>query len=252
LAACGQQPGEEATTEPSPPSTAEVSVEEHFQKGNEYIQAGQFDKAVVEFEAVLKVEPERVSALTNLGVAYYNVQRLDDAIAQYQKALEVGPDDADIHSNLAAAYVQKNDLTNALAEYQKAVTINPKLSQAHFGLAVVYLQQGQNDQALEELLSFQTYDDGTDKIATAQANIYLGAVYLDKSEPEKALVEYQKALQIDPKLAAAHFGVGLIYAQLGQKDQAIKALEQFQLYDDGTNAAMTDQAKQLLEQLKGQ
>ena len=252
LAACGQQPGEEATTEPGPPVTAEMTIEEHFQKGNEYIQAGQFDKAVVEFEAVLKEEPDRVSALTNLGVAYYNVGRLDDAIAQYQKALEVGPDDADIHSNLAAAYVQKNDLAQALAEYQKAITINPDLAQAHFGLAVVYLQQGQNDQALGELQKFQQYDDGTDKLATAQSNIYLGAIYLDKGEAEKALVEYQKALQIDPKLPAAHFGVGLIYAQLGQKDQAIKSLEEFQKYDDGSNSAMTDQATQLLKELKGQ
>lgn len=252
LAACGQQPGEEPTAEPGPPATAEVTVEEHFQKGNEYIQAGQFDKAVAEFEAVLKVDPERVSALTNLGVAYYNVGRLDDAIAQYQKALQVGPDDADIHSNMAAAYVQKNDLAGALAEYQKALQIKPELAQAHFGLAVVYLQQGQNDQALAELEQFQKYDDGSDKLATAQANIYLGAINLDKGDYEAALVEYQKALQVNPALPAAHFGVGLIYAQLGQKEQAIKALEQFQQYDDGTNSAMTDQATQLLEQLKGQ
>jgi Tfp pilus assembly protein PilF len=252
LVACGQQPGEGVTTGPSASPAAEMSVEEHFQKGNEYIQTGQFDKAVAEFEAVLKAEPERVSALTNLGVAYYNVLRLEDAIAQYQKALEVGPDDADIHSNMAAAYVQKGDLAQALAEYQKAITINPKLAQAHFGLAVVYLQQGQNDQAVKELQEFQANDDGADKLAAAQANVYLGAIYLDQGEAEKALVEYQKALQVDPKLAAAHFGLGLVYSQLGQKDQAIKALEQFQQYDDGTNSAMTDQAAQLLEQLKGQ
>jgi len=250
LTACGQQPGEEAAT--STPPAAGMTIEDHFQKGNEYIQAGQFDKAAAEFEAVLEDEPDRISALTNLGVAYYNIGRLDDAIAQYQKALEVGPDDADIHSNLAAAHVQKGDLAQALAEYQKAIAINPKLAQAHFGLAVVYLQQGQNDQAVAELQEFQANDDGSDKLATAQANVYLGAIYLDKGDPEKALVEYQKALQVDPKLAPAHFGVGLIYAQMGQKDQAIKALEQFQQYDDGTNSAMTDQATQLLEQLKGE
>lgn len=250
LAACGQQPGEGATA--TIPPAAEMTVEQHFQKGNEYIQSGQFDKAIAEFEAVLKIEPERVSALTNLGVAYYNVGRLDDAIAQYQKALEIGPDDADIHSNMAAAYVQKNDLASALAEYQKALEINPKLAQARFGLAVVYLQQGQNDQALEELLQFQANDDGSDKLATAQANVYLGAIYLEKGDMEKALVEYQKALQVDPTLSAAHYGVGLAYSQLGQKDQAIKALEQFQQYDDGANSAMTDQAAQLLQQLKGQ
>ena len=80
----------------------------------------------------------------------------------------------------------------------------------------------------------------------------MGAVYLDQGDTDKALVEYQKALQIDPKMAAAHFGVGLIYAQTGQTEQAVKALEQFQLYDDGTNTAMTDQAAQMLKQLQGQ
>ena len=254
LVACGQQPVEDATAGPDTPPAAEeattgpgtpaadLSVEEHFQKGNDYIKNGQFDKAVAEFEAVLKADPERISALTNLGVAYYNVGRLDEAIAQYQKALEIGPDDADIHSNMAAAYVQKNDLVQGMAEYQKAIKINPELSQAHFGLAVVYLQQGQNDQASEELLKFQKYDDGMDPIATAQAYVYLGAIYLDEGELEKALVEYQKALQADPKLPSAHFGVGLVYAQLGQTDQAIKALEQFQEYDDGLNPTMTAQA----------
>jgi len=261
LVACGQHLGEGETGVPTSPPPAnppptnppvEMTVEEHFQKGNDYIKAGQFDKAVAEFEAVLQFEPERVSALTNLGVAYYNVGRLDDAIAQYQKALAVGPDDSDIHSNMAAAYVQKNDLAQALAEYQKAIQINPKLAQAHFGLAVVYLQQGQNDQALEELLKFQTYDDGTDQVATEWAHLYLGEIYRERGEPEKALVEYQKALQINPQLAPAHFGVGLVYAQLGQNDQAIKALEQFQQYDDGVNSAMTDQAAQLLKELKGE
>jgi tetratricopeptide (TPR) repeat protein len=251
VVACGQHLGETPTVEPGPPATDYMTVEEHFQKGNEYIQTGQFDKAAAEFEAVLKVEPERVSALTNLGVAYYNLGRLDDAIAQYQKALELGSDDADIRSNLAAAYVQKNDLAQALVEYQKSIAINPKLAQAHFGLAVVYLQQGQNDQALAELQKFQANDDGTDKLASAQANVYLAAIYMDQGDTEKALVAYQKALQVDPQLAAAHFGVGLIYAQTGQKEQAIKALEQFQQYDDGTNTAMTEQAAQMLNQLKG-
>jgi tetratricopeptide (TPR) repeat protein len=158
----------------SPPTaTPKISAEQHFQQGNGYMQSGQFDKAIPEFEAVLKIQPDQVSALTNLGVAYYNVGRLDDAIAQYQKALAVAPDDADIHSNLAAAYVQKSQLDQALAEYQKAIDLNSTLQQAYFGLGVVYMQLGQNEQALAAFESFLQYDDGTDQLATEQANQYL-------------------------------------------------------------------------------
>ena len=158
----------------SPPTaTPGISAEQRFKQGNEYMQSGQFDKAIPEFEAVLQMQPEQVSALTNLGVAYYNVGRLDDAIAQYQKALALAPGDADIHSNLAAAYVQKSQLDQALAEYQKAIDINPELHQAYFGLGVVHLQLGKNDEAIAAFESFLKYDDGTDQLATDQANQYL-------------------------------------------------------------------------------
>jgi tetratricopeptide (TPR) repeat protein len=192
LAACGPTigPSEKATATPAAGSGS-------FDKGNEYLQAGmaalmageaitattEFNKAIAAFEAVVAEDPKQVSALTNLGVAYYNVGRLDDAIAQYQKALELAPDDADIHSNLAAAYVQKAQaggsqpdkaqLQKAAAEYTRAVTIDPELAQAHFGLGVVYLILGQNASARDAFESFLKYDDGQDPIATEQANQYL-------------------------------------------------------------------------------
>lgn len=172
LAACGQSIG---------------VIEERFEQGNQYIQTGQgylaandlekataeFKKAITEFEAVLAEDPEHISALTNLGVAYYNIGELDKAIAEYQKALELAPNDSDIHSNLAAAYVQKQDFEQALAEYQRAVELNPELSQAYFGLGVINLALGKNDEARTAFENFIKYDDGKDAIATQQAQQYL-------------------------------------------------------------------------------
>jgi Flp pilus assembly protein TadD len=152
---------------------AKTSVKEHFDKGNELAQAGEFDKAIEEYQAVLQEEPNNVSALTNMGVAYYNTGQLDQAIAQYQKALESAPNDADIHSNLAAAYVQKNQLDQALAEYQKAVELKPDLAEAHFGLGVVYIQLGQNEKAIQAFEKFLELDSGKDPIASDQAHQYL-------------------------------------------------------------------------------
>ena len=120
LVSCGDTTSDEKPLE---------SDEDHFAQGHEFAQAGDFGKAVVEFETVLVEDPENVSAMSNLGVVYYNLGRLDDAIAQYQEAIELAPEDADIHSNLAAAHVQKGELDKALEEYQTAVDLNPALSQ---------------------------------------------------------------------------------------------------------------------------
>jgi Flp pilus assembly protein TadD len=150
-----------------------TSVEEHFQKGNELVQAGEFEQAIAEFEAVLEKEPENISALSNLGVVYYNLGRLDEAIAQYQKAIELAPQDADIHSNLAAAYVQQEQLDTALTEYQAAVGLNPNLAEAHFGIGVIHLQKGEKDLAIVAFEMFQELDKGQDPMASDLAEQYL-------------------------------------------------------------------------------
>jgi tetratricopeptide (TPR) repeat protein len=150
-----------------------AEVKEHFAKGNELAHAGEYEKAIGEYTAALEKEPNNVSVLTNLGVAYYNNGQLDQAIAQYQKALETAPNDADIHSNLAAAYVQQGKFDQALAEYQKAIELEPKLAQAHYGLGVIYEQQGKNQEAIQAFEKFLEYDPGNDPIASDQAQQYL-------------------------------------------------------------------------------
>ena len=157
-------------TTPTPDPT---TVQDHFQKGNEYAQAGDFEKAVVEYQAVLEAEPENVSVLTNLGVVYYSLGQLDEAIAQYNKALELAPQDADIHSNLAAAYVQKGELEKARQSYQRAIDFDPSLAEAHFGLGVVYMQMGDAEQARQAFTRFQEYDTGKDPLASEKAKEYL-------------------------------------------------------------------------------
>lgn len=150
-----------------------VSAEEHFQKGNEFTEAQEYDKAIVEFEAALNEDPEHISAMVNLGVVYYQVGRLDEAIEQYQKAIELKPEDADSHSNLAAAYVQKDQLQKALEEYQRAVDLDPELAEPNFGLGVVYFKLGRAEEAVQAFERFQELDTGKDQTATDQAEQYL-------------------------------------------------------------------------------
>jgi tetratricopeptide (TPR) repeat protein len=157
----------------APTATTALTAEEHFLQGNTYAQNGQFEEAIAEYLAVLEIEPDHVSAMTNLGVAYYNTGQLEEAIAQYKEALDIAPDDADIHSNLAAAYVQVGDLDTALQEYQRAVELAPDLAQAHFGLGVVYAELNDTERAIEAFEQFQAVDSGQDPTATELARQYL-------------------------------------------------------------------------------
>jgi tetratricopeptide (TPR) repeat protein len=206
LAGCGESaPGEATATVPGDGGTAAPQAEGRtqllFEEGNaRYLrgaellvsagassQAGDTETAQAEFEEaqvaleeaaarfqeVLALEPDHVSAMTNLAIVYYSLGRLDEAIAEYRRALEIAPEDADIHSNLAAAYVQMDEMDLALAQYQLAVELDPELAEAHFGLGVVHMQLGQNEAAMQSFERFQALDQGQDPIATEQAKLYL-------------------------------------------------------------------------------
>ena len=164
LAACGD----------TAPTAEPVDVAKQFEEANALARAGEFDKAIAAYKLVLGADPENVSALTNLGVAYYSTGNLEESISSYLEALEVSSeDDADIRSNLAAAYVQTGKFENALEQYQKAVELKPELAEAHFGLGVVYVQLQDSESAIAAFLKFQEVDTGSDVIATEQAQQYL-------------------------------------------------------------------------------
>jgi tetratricopeptide (TPR) repeat protein len=153
--------------------TAQPPVDDHFRKGNEFAQAGDFEMAIQEYTEALDQNPDHVSVLVNLGVAYYSTGQLEQAVAQYEKAIELAPEDADVYSNLAAAYVQLGQLDKALETYQKAVELNPDLAEAHFGLGAVHAMMRQNELAIQAFVRFQELDRGQDPEASSRAQEYL-------------------------------------------------------------------------------
>jgi tetratricopeptide (TPR) repeat protein len=85
----------------------------------------------------------------------------------------------------------------------------------------------------ERVLALGNYDDA---IAAYQRAIQLdpkdayphnglGNVYSDLGNYDEAIAAYQRAIQLDPKDAAPHNGLGNVYAQLGNYDDAIAAYQ---------------------------
>ena len=66
-----------------------------------------------------------------------------------------------------------------------------------------------------------------------------------------ALQEYQTAVELNPSLAQAFFGLGVIYSLLGRNDDAIQAFEEFQKLDTGQDTTATNNAEEYLKLLRG-
>jgi tetratricopeptide (TPR) repeat protein len=77
----------------------------------------------------------------------------------------------------------------------------------------------------------------------------LANIYQRQGLPEKAIVQYQKVIELDPADFEAHNNLGVAYARQGKLDQAILEWEKVLKIDPGNKNAQDNvkKAKTILE-----
>ena len=77
---------------------------------NAFMELGQLDEAVKSYKAALKLKPDFVEAINNLGITFFKLYQLDDAIRCYERALALDPDFADAHNNIGIVFVRARSI----------------------------------------------------------------------------------------------------------------------------------------------
>src|SRR5712692_8276566 len=78
--------------------------EADFARGVALQQAGDLQGAREAYEAALRLVPNRVDALSNLGVIFVRLGQYGEAIKRYKEALAVDENQPDIRLNLGLAF----------------------------------------------------------------------------------------------------------------------------------------------------
>lgn len=68
------------------------SAEMYYSMGQEYMEKGDFDMAVIAFEKTVELSPNSPEAHNALGEAYVKLLRFEDAAAEFDNALELKQD----------------------------------------------------------------------------------------------------------------------------------------------------------------
>jgi len=145
------------------------------------------DKALAEFQDVLKMDPNNVSALRGVGYAYLQRRDMEHAAEYLRRAAERDSKDPRVHYYYAMLLNQGGPLDEGKAaeikkELQAAIALDPKLADAY------------------SLLGF--------------AQAFSG-------EPEKGMETMKKALELAPREERYQFNLANIYMVNRKVDEAI-------------------------------
>lgn len=82
-------------------------VQEFLDKGTEFLENAQYNKAIETFEEATRLAPDSSDGYFGLGMVYEERQEWSKAFTAYQKAVDLNPDDSLAKENLRFAKKQK-------------------------------------------------------------------------------------------------------------------------------------------------
>ncbi len=161
-----------------------------------YMQTKQWQKALTEYEYILKCDPGNVIALSKIAELYVILNRRDDAYKAYM--------------HLAELYSQAGQVARAEAAWQKAVQLSPANPEPHERLATYYL--GKKDIALmvqERLNAAQGYLLRNDTVAASAQCEEVLRVDANNAQAQRVLSHIRGQMQPSGPLPK---GVGATYS----------------------------------------
>ena len=184
----------------------------------------------------------------DLGVKLSNEGKNDEAIAKFNEVLKEAPKCVECYTNIASLQLSKKDYDAAEATYKQALTVNPSSAEAYNGLATVYNAQKKFDQAAEASAQAAKLGAAAPGGASASTVFNQGVIAWNASKIPEAKKAFEEAVRLDPKLAEAHYWLGMANLNEGKMPEAAKSFEEYLKLD--ASGKYAEQAKGILTQIK--
>jgi tetratricopeptide (TPR) repeat protein len=208
--------------------SAEQRKQRYIERGQEYLQAEQFEQAGIEFRNAAQIDPQDAQARFLVGQAAERLGKVRDAAGHYLAALDIDtahpgaraamarmyalggipdkamalvepglaqdPDDAELLTVRAVVQLQRGDTAAALRDAERAHGLAPENQNAVALLASLYAQGGQRDKAIavvNEIIERHPLD--------VELNVVLADLYHAAGDARSAEAALRRAMQADPK-----------------------------------------------------
>jgi len=172
-------------------------------------------KSIDYFIRAIEKDPAYALAYAGLADAYailpnYSQTACNEsyprARAAILKALELDDNVAEAHIALANLKLWNDWAQGAEEEFKRGIALSPSYATGHHWYSIYLSAMGRPQEAIEEMTKAQEFDPFSLIIDTE-----LGLPYLYAHQYDQAIAHFQKAIEMDPSFAFAHFALAEAY-----------------------------------------
>jgi serine/threonine protein kinase/Flp pilus assembly protein TadD len=175
-----------------------------------------------EYKRALELNPRYAIAHQWYGGWLQVMGHRNEAIAERKLAQELDPLSPIVNFELGLAFYYARDYDQAIEQFQKTLELDQNFPPAHYLLPAAYEQKGMYSEAIAEFKKAIPLTGGSEWSFTRGALGHIYAVVGKKSEARAVLDELKQMSQQEYVPADS---IALVYAGLGEKDQAFAWLE---------------------------
>ena len=180
------------------------------------LAAHDYDRATQAFRAALDQHPADVDCLLGLARVMDELKRDDQAAGLLFQAQRAAPDRADLLEFLGGVLAKLGFYREAGAVYDHCFQVHPSDDEARRERGYALARAGQLTEAFRDL------DWYVERHPRDPIGFFELAVVESIPQPDQSLKYFDRALELDPKMAPAHFARGILLRQEGRISPALK------------------------------
>jgi tetratricopeptide (TPR) repeat protein len=175
-----------------------------------------FDRAIVEFNEALRIDPTFVKSFNSRGNAWRGEGDLDNAIADYNEAIRLDPNFAFPYNGRASVFLNKGEIDRAIDDYSEVIKLDPSLAAPYSNRALAWRAKGDFDRALADADEGLRRDQKNPQIYSAR-----GEIWRVKGDLARALADQDQAVRLDPRSSLPYLTRGDTYRYKGDFSRAL-------------------------------
>jgi tetratricopeptide (TPR) repeat protein len=213
-----------------------------FNRAAAFRKKGEFQRAAADYGAVIELYPANVYAYYGRAYSYFYLGDFDRAIADSDRTIQLNPRSWYAYYCRGIAHHKKKEYDQAIADYTRAIQLRHQ-SPSGDQKAVVNDKEG-------DLAPPLNADDRAAISSGASVFQARGSAHLDKGDFDRAIADYDRAVQLNPRSWYAYYCRGVAHYRKREYDQAIadftRAIElRYQNPSGDQKAAVNDRESDL-------
>jgi tetratricopeptide (TPR) repeat protein len=197
--------------------------------GAAYSRLGRYEEAFAQYKQALSLDSHNQTIRFNLAVAYYKAAWFTEAASELTQFLAAAPKNLPQQTNavrlLADCEVRLGEYKKVIALLTPVVDSDPADRTAAYLLGSALIGDGQPDKG--QVIIDRVFRDEN----SAEARLLMGSILLLADDGHGAITEFERALELNPKLPTLRAWYGRALMRMGDGEKA-KTVFQSELADN--------------------